>query len=64
MLDTNIVIYVIKRRPLAALQLFNAHAVHMALAIPWPLADDPPQLSVKDQADVLLLNSQVFNGVI
>ena len=32
LLDTNIVIYVIKRRPLAALQLFNAHAVHMALS--------------------------------
>ncbi len=32
LLDTNIVIYVIKRRPLAALQLFNAHAGHMALS--------------------------------
>ena len=32
LLDTNIVIDVIKRRPLAALQLFNAHAVHMALS--------------------------------
>jgi tRNA(fMet)-specific endonuclease VapC len=32
LLGTNIVIYVIKRRPLAALQLFNAHAGHMALS--------------------------------
>lgn len=32
LLDTNIVIYVIKRRPLAALQLFNTHAGHMALS--------------------------------
>lgn len=32
LLDTNIVIYVIKRRPLAARQLFNEHAGHMALS--------------------------------
>jgi len=32
MLDTNIVIYVIKRRPLAALELFNAHSGQMALS--------------------------------
>ncbi|MGQ0712080.1 MAG: type II toxin-antitoxin system tRNA(fMet)-specific endonuclease VapC [Rhodoferax sp.] len=32
LLDTNIVIYVIKRRPLSALQLFNAHAGHMAIS--------------------------------
>ena len=32
LLDTNIVIYVIKSRPLAALQLFNTHAGHMALS--------------------------------
>lgn len=32
LLDTNIVIYVIKRRPLAALQLFNENAGHMAIS--------------------------------
>ena len=32
LLDTNIVIYVIKRRPLAALQLFNENAAHMAIS--------------------------------
>ena len=32
LLDTNIVIYVIKRRPLSALQLFNEHAGHMAIS--------------------------------
>ena len=32
LLDTNIVIYVIKRRPLSALELFNAHAGHMAIS--------------------------------
>ncbi len=32
LLDSNIVIYVIKRRPLAALQLFNEHAGHMAVS--------------------------------
>ncbi|MDP2370094.1 type II toxin-antitoxin system tRNA(fMet)-specific endonuclease VapC [Rhodoferax sp.] len=32
LLDTNIVIYVIKRRPLSALQLFNQHAGHMAIS--------------------------------
>lgn len=30
LLDTNIVIYVIKQKPLSALQLFNEHAGHMA----------------------------------
>ena len=32
LLDTNIAIYVIKRRPLAALALFNEHAGHMAIS--------------------------------
>lgn len=32
LLDTNIVIYVIKRRPLSALQLFNEHAGRMAIS--------------------------------
>lgn len=32
MLDTNIVIYVIKQKPLAALQVFNQHAGHMAIS--------------------------------
>lgn len=32
LLDTNIAIYVIKRRPLAALALFNEHAGHMAVS--------------------------------
>ena len=32
LLDTNIVIYVIKRRPLAALQMFNEQAGHMAIS--------------------------------
>lgn len=32
LLDTNIVIYVIKRRPLALLQIFNEHAGHMAIS--------------------------------
>ena len=32
LLDTNIVIYVIKRRPIAALELFNQHAGHMAIS--------------------------------
>ncbi len=32
LLDTNIVIYVIKQRPMAALQLFNEHAGHMAIS--------------------------------
>ena len=32
LLDTNIVIYVIKRRPVAALQTFNEHAGHMAIS--------------------------------
>ena len=32
LLDTNIVIYVIKRRPLSALQLFNEQAGHMAIS--------------------------------
>jgi tRNA(fMet)-specific endonuclease VapC len=32
LLDTNIVIYVIKRKPLSALQLFNTHAGHMAIS--------------------------------
>ena len=32
-----------------------------ALAILWPLAADPPQLSVKDQAAVMLANAQVFD---
>ena len=32
-----------------------------ALAILWPLATDPPQLSVKDQAAVMLANAQVFD---
>jgi tRNA(fMet)-specific endonuclease VapC len=32
LLDTNIVIYVIKRKPPAALQLFNEHAGHMAIS--------------------------------
>lgn len=32
LLDTNIVIYVIKQRPLAALATFNRHAGHMAIS--------------------------------
>ncbi len=32
LLDTNIAIYVIKKRPIAALQLFNEHAGHMAIS--------------------------------
>lgn len=32
LLDTNIVIYVIKRRPLVALQMFNEHAAHLAIS--------------------------------
>jgi tRNA(fMet)-specific endonuclease VapC len=32
LLDTNIVIYVIKRRPLSALALFNDNAGHMAIS--------------------------------
>lgn len=32
LLDTNIVIYVIKRRPLSALPLFNENAGHMAIS--------------------------------
>ncbi|MBK9237076.1 MAG: tRNA(fMet)-specific endonuclease VapC [Rhodoferax sp.] len=32
LLDTNIVIYVIKRKPIGALQLFNTHAGHMAIS--------------------------------
>ena len=32
LLDTNIVIYVIKRRPLSALQMFNEHTAHMAIS--------------------------------
>ena len=32
LLDTNIVIYVIKRKPLSALELFNRHAGHMAIS--------------------------------
>lgn len=32
LLDTNIAIYVIKKRPVAALQVFNEHAGHMAIS--------------------------------
>ena len=32
MLDTNIAIYVIKRRPTEALQTFNAHAGHLCIS--------------------------------
>ena len=32
LLDTNITIYVIKRKPASALQLFNCHAGHMAIS--------------------------------
>ena len=32
LLDTNIVIYVIKSKPLSALKLFNEHAGHMAIS--------------------------------
>jgi tRNA(fMet)-specific endonuclease VapC len=32
MLDTNIVIYVIKKKPLSALQVFNQEAGHMAIS--------------------------------
>jgi len=32
LLDTNIVIYVIKNKPLSALQLFNENAGHMAIS--------------------------------
>jgi tRNA(fMet)-specific endonuclease VapC len=33
LLDTNIVIYVIKRRPPQARRLFNQHAQHMAISV-------------------------------
>ncbi len=33
MLDTNIVIYVIKRRPLAVMETFNQHASRMAISV-------------------------------
>ena len=32
LLDTNIVIYVIKQRPMAALEVFNRHQGHMAVS--------------------------------
>jgi tRNA(fMet)-specific endonuclease VapC len=32
LLDTNIVIYVIKQKPLSALEVFNEHAGHMAIS--------------------------------
>jgi tRNA(fMet)-specific endonuclease VapC len=32
LLDTNIVIYVLKRRPIEVLQVFNQHAQHMAIS--------------------------------
>lgn len=32
LLDTNIVIYVIKNKPISALQLFNQHAGHMCMS--------------------------------
>jgi tRNA(fMet)-specific endonuclease VapC len=32
LLDTNIVIYVIKQRPIAALEVFNRHKGHMAIS--------------------------------
>lgn len=32
LLDTNIVIYVIKNKPVSALQVFNQHAGHMAIS--------------------------------
>jgi len=32
LLDTNIVIYVIKNKPLSALKVFNEHAGHMAIS--------------------------------
>ena len=32
LLDTNIVIYVIKRKPLPVLEVFNRHAGHMAIS--------------------------------
>lgn len=32
LLDTNIVIYVMKRRPVEVLQVFNQHANHMAIS--------------------------------
>ena len=31
-----------------------------ALAVVWPLAGNPPKLSIKDQAGVLMANAQVF----
>jgi tRNA(fMet)-specific endonuclease VapC len=33
LLDTNIVIYVIKRRPIEVLSTFNTHATHMAISV-------------------------------
>lgn len=33
-----------------------------ALAIAWPMAVDSPQVSIKDQSGVLLVNAQVFDG--
>ena len=33
LLDTNIVIYVIKRRPISALELFNQHGGRMAMSV-------------------------------
>jgi tRNA(fMet)-specific endonuclease VapC len=32
LLDTNIVIYVVKQRPIAALEIFNRHQGHMAVS--------------------------------
>ena len=32
LLDTNIVIYVLKRRPIEVMQVFNQHAQHMAIS--------------------------------
>ncbi len=32
LLDTNIVIYILKRRPIEVLHLFNQHAQHMAIS--------------------------------
>lgn len=34
-----------------------------ALAIAWPLAGKPPQVSIKDQSGVLLADAQVFESI-
>lgn len=54
MLDTNVVIDVIRRRPLSLLQKFNEHSAGIVLAVllprscilAWRKAQTPPRISV------------------